>query len=56
MWDMQPNMHWKTGRVPGHGGADFDEKCTILTYETSISSAEALEAFRISAKNPELNN
>ena len=43
-------------RVEAHGGDDFDVKCTILTYEREIAARKALEAFWISAKNPEMNN
>ena len=43
-------------RKEAHGENDFEVKCTILTYECEISARKALEAFWISAKNPEMNN
>ena len=39
-----------------HKGDNFDIKCKILSYEREISARKALEAFWISAKNPEMNN
>ena len=43
-------------RREAHGDEDFDIKVTILTFEEEISARKAMEAFWISAKNPEMNN
>ncbi|EYB90256.1 hypothetical protein Y032_0222g2630 [Ancylostoma ceylanicum] len=38
-----------------HGGNDFSVKCKILAYEASTSARKTLEAFYISARNPDMN-
>lgn len=43
-------------RIEGHGGTNFDEKCTIIKCETDESSTKPLEMFWISAQNPAMDN
>ena len=52
------NVRTSLGRhlIEEHSGNEFDVKCTILACETEISARKALEAFRISARNPRMNN
>ncbi|EYC20993.1 hypothetical protein Y032_0020g172 [Ancylostoma ceylanicum] len=42
-------------RREAHGRNDFDVKCKILAYEAKTSARKALEAFYISARNPDMN-
>ncbi|EYC26561.1 hypothetical protein Y032_0010g1220 [Ancylostoma ceylanicum] len=37
-----------------HGGNDFNVNCKILEYEAKTSARKTLEAFYISARNPEM--
>ncbi|XGW13260.1 hypothetical protein V3C99_013695 [Haemonchus contortus] len=43
-------------RVEQHDGNDFNIRCTMLAHETEILSRKALEAFWISARNPDMNS
>ncbi|EYC37951.1 hypothetical protein Y032_0755g2082 [Ancylostoma ceylanicum] len=43
-------------RREAHGGNHFSVKCKILAYEAQTSARKALEAFWITARNPDMNS